>query len=687
MKVAHTETMKLSYTAIGFLLSGMLGLMLPVQAQDDTLSVALPEVEIEAGRSGATAATFPFAATIWTHPPAQWSTEPLPTLSQTLAALPGVRLSDRNNFSVGERLSIRGMGWRSAFGVRGIQVYFDGIPLTMPDGQAVLDLVDPALVQRAEVLRGPTSTLWGNAGGGVLLLSSAPSDSLTGTHLRPIFGGLGRRGFTASTRTTLGGQQVHLAVSHLRLDGYRDYSRTVRTRAVLTSRRAWRRTTLNLTAAWIGAPTAQNPGSLTETQVHENPRQAASRNVDARAGKDSQQGQAGATVRAQTAYGLFSGTVYGIYRNLDNPLAFAYIRLRRQAGGTRLSWRTQTGPWHWTTGLDAARQRDDRLNRNNEAGQPGPTKILDQIETVSNVGLYGQATRTLHRLNLNVGIRYDRVRFTAEDALLENGDHSGSRTFGAWSPSAGLSLSLASAVVFANVRTAFETPTTTELVNRPDLQGGFNPTLAPQRTYGYEIGIRGKADRMQFEVAHYHMEVEDRLIPFQTEAGGDRTFYRNGGSTLHTGIETALTWRPTPQLELSGTYSAGLFRFRDGHLLGGLKLPGLPTHQLYGSARWTHQGFQLRTQMEFVGTYFADDENTTPNDRYATIHLYLSYTNIGLGKQVHLQPFVHVYNLTNTRYNGSVVVNGFGGRYFEPAPGRTWLAGVAFLVLRPAVNP
>lgn len=662
-----THTMKATCVFLGILL----WTCSPARAQVDTLAVALPTVEVEAGRGGSTAATFPFAATVWTRPPAQVATEPLPSLSQTLAGLPGVWLSDRNNFSLGERLSIRGMGWRSAFGVRGVQAYLDGIPLTMPDGQAVLDLVEPALVQRAEVLRGPTSALWGNAGGGVLLLSTVPPDSTTGTHLRPLGGSLGRQALTASTAATLGGQRVHLAVSHLRLDGYRTYSRTVRTRAVLHSRRTWTRTTLNLNAAWIDAPTAQNPGALTQAQVDANPRQADVRNVDRLAGKDSRQGQAGATLRRQTGYGLLSGTVYGLYRHLDNPLSFTYIRLRRQALGTRLTWHNQAGPWQWTTGIDAGRQHDDRQNRNNEAGQPGATLALNQTETVRNLSWFGTGARPWGRLYLSAGLRYDHIRFAAEDALLDNGDQSGSRTFGAWSPSLGVSVPLAAAVAFANFRMAFETPTTTELVNRPDLDGGFNPTLDPQRTYGYELGVRGAAAQVRFDVALFHMTVVDRLIPFQTEAGGDRTFYRNEGRTRHTGLETAFTWTPRPGLELAGTYTGGLYRFEND-----LKLPGLPTHRLYGSLQAQRRHLRVRAQVEAVGAYFADDANTAQNDRYATVHLYLSAPNLSLGHRVRLHPFFHLYNLTDARYNGSVVVNGFGGRYFEPAPGRSWVVGV-----------
>ena len=52
--------------------------------------------------------------------------------------------------------------------MRGIQIYVDGIPSTMPDGQGQTNNIDIASLERVEVLRGPYSALYGNASGGVI---------------------------------------------------------------------------------------------------------------------------------------------------------------------------------------------------------------------------------------------------------------------------------------------------------------------------------------------------------------------------------------------------------------------------------------------------------------------------------------------------------------------------------------
>ncbi|MEZ4698915.1 MAG: TonB-dependent receptor [Rhodothermales bacterium] len=650
--------------------------MSPARAQQlpaDTLSMTLPGIAVEASRTPS--AESPLAAMGMARSE-RVQYEPAVSLDEVLSELPGLWVNDRNNAALGERMSIRGMGWSSAFGVRGVQVILDGIPLTMPDGQAITDIIDPSMIRRAEIVRGPASFLWGNGSGGVLFLSTDDTRREGYARLRGAGGSDGFQQLAAEAVALPGGQRVHAFVSDNRRGGFRDYSASRLTRAALHGDIAiGTKARLKLMGAFADQD-AENPGALTLAQFDENPSQADSRNINALAAKRSTQYQAGASLYQDTPFGLAQVTLYGIRRDLDNPLTFAYVDLGRSAGGARVSLQKEGPLWTVGLGADAGLQSDDRLNLNNDGGQPGDVLSLDQQEDVSNVAVYGFLTTHLSpAFDVSVGLRADRVQFSMEDHLLSNGDQSGDRTFSAVSPSIALSYRLKQTHLYGNVRTGFETPTTTELVNRPDLTGGFNPDADPQRVFGVEAGVRGSigGEGVRYDVALYSMRITDRLAPFQTEAGGDRTFYRNSGANTHQGVEAFVTFPVAPGLDLSATYTGGLYEY-DEDDLAGKRLPGVPDHRLYASARYAVGPLWVRVSSESVSSYYVDDANSAKNEGYTILDL-----NVGgkLGKgRYTAMPFVRLANALDRTYAGSIVVNAFGGRYFEPSPGRSIQAGL-----------
>jgi iron complex outermembrane receptor protein len=274
------------------------------------------------------------------------------------------------------------MGWRSAFGVRGVQILLDGIPLTMPDGQAFADIVTPSLIHRAELIRGPASLYWGNGSGGVLYLTSMQPGAEPGVRVRAMGGTHGLRQLTAEGHARIGANRFQVFVNDDRRDGYREYSTSRFTRASIHGvLPAGEKTVIRLMSAFADQD-AKNPGSLTAAQVEENPRLANTTNVNTLAAKRSQQFQLGGSVLHQSAIGELSATAYGIFRDLDNPLSFAYIDLTRSAGGLRLALEDSYERISWGIGADAGFQDDDRLNFDNEAGRPGSERTLAQRETV-----------------------------------------------------------------------------------------------------------------------------------------------------------------------------------------------------------------------------------------------------------------------------------------------------------------
>ncbi len=652
---------------------------LPVFAQD-SVHVALPEVRVSATRGLGTEATSPFSLVSIRRPQQIVDTAPGTSLEQTLRGIPGLFLSDRNHFAVGERLIVRGMGSRAPFGVRGVQIVLDGIPLTLPDGQSIADIVDPGMITSAELIRGPVSVFWGNGSGGALFLSTSRNRDDYATRVRLSAGSDGLMQAVGETNLRLDKHRIKVYASSISRDGYRDHSSGRFTRGALLARfNVGSSSVLNFRGA-AADQRADHPGSLTRVEYEADPTLASAFFKRQKAGKESRQVQLGTDFLQQTGFGLVTVSAHWIRRALRNPLPFAFIDLDRQAGGADVSLQTPASRLTLAVGADIRFQSDKRKNWNTVEGGRGTDLKLDQNERVLNGSVRSVFSYSVsNRVRFVAGARFDYVRFKMEDDLLLNGDQSGKRTFQAFSPVLGFSYQLPGATVYADVGTAFETPTTTELVNRPDLTGGFNPDLDAQRTVGVEAGIRTRKNDTGFaaDIAVYRLIVQDRLVAFQTEEGGERTFFRNGGENIHVGIEASFSWVPAPDVELGTALTRGRFEFRE-EPLDGNRLPGVPETQLTFSAVMTPGNMVLQFNMLFVDSYFVDDANTARTDAYSLADVNLSHSGISAGSAM-IRPFVQVNNLFNEKYVTSVTINSRSRRYFDPGSGRTFQGGVNIL--------
>src|SRR5690625_6422048 len=119
---------------------------------------------------------------------------------------------------------IGGLGWRSQFGVRGIQVVLDDIPLTVADGQTVMNMIDPAMVQSLELLRGPSATFWGNSSGGVLYMRTRLPSDAPNIMFRSYMGSFNTMKQEARWHEHIGGVRWYVYGSHYNTNCYRDNS-------------------------------------------------------------------------------------------------------------------------------------------------------------------------------------------------------------------------------------------------------------------------------------------------------------------------------------------------------------------------------------------------------------------------------------------------------------------------------
>ena len=625
-------------------------------------------------------------------------------LDQALFLLPGVTVANRNNPSQDPRISIRGFGARSAFGVRSIRILRDGMPLTLPDGQTPVDYLDLESVGRIEAIRGTASALYGNASGGVLDIRSAPPPSGPFTlQARSWMGSRDTRRVAGVLGGTVGGAWYQGNVGRSTSDNYRRYSRQELTNAYWRVGLSAAGTSFKFQGLALDMPTAENPGALTRAQLESDPRLPDSLSVRKHARKAVRQLQLGVSASrplGRRAPGELFVNAYGGTRDLFNPLTFAVVDVGRTqyGGGARITVPARWGVRHrLTLGIDAARQNDLRRNWANCNAVASVTAScptlpaekgvlqLDQREIVSSVGPYVRdEIHLLPRLLISGGARADFVRFDVRDLFLSDGrDDSGDRTLQAVSPMGGAVLRLAPLTsLYVNAGSAFETPTTTELGNQPNGNAGLNRDLKPQFSTTYEAGLRGVAlSRVQFDVAVYTAAVRDELIPFEVPGGNGRTYFRNAGRTRRRGIEVDMGMEIGP-VTLDASYTFSHFRFREftspTGQFDGNAIPGIPEHQGQASATWRYGSFFLTLEGLAKSGLFVDDANSARTHAFETFNARLG--GIALGRLPWLSPVVAVQNVFDRRYVGSVAVNAAGtpatAKAYEPSPGRTVFVGL-----------
>ncbi len=697
------------WIAIAFALPSAAAAQEPVagdSAAADTARVTrLPELNVTVTRMEEPLSRVPFAVGVLDRRDLVRG-QPTLGIDEALNNLPGVVVANRYNFSLDQRISIRGFGSRSNFGVRGLKILVDGIPQTLPDGQSQLTNVDFADLERAEVLRGSSSSLYGNASGGVISFQTQRAEPGPFAQRIRVQGGDGKRagdGFykwQSWTSGRAGDVSGTLSISQFKADGFRQHSAAEFRQ--LNAGGDWTvsgstRATVRLSLA--DNPEARNPGALTRAEYLANPDSAAANNIRRGADKNVQQHQLAFGLQHFDAAGNeYSATLFGLIRDLENPIAAppdvgggptngTYVRIDRAVGGLRLAMARSLGSVEnaprFTAGVDVQRMRDDRQNLVSDGGAPTSVLFLDQVETVTELGPFAQVQWSPNeQLLVSGGARFDWVRFGLDDSFVSDGDDSGDRSMSALSGNLGASWSFDERFVpYLNVSTSFETPTTTELVNQPDGSGGFNRELGPQRAVNYEIGARGQpVSRLTYSVALFLGRVSDAIV--QEEEVGGRAFFRNAQRTHNDGAEVGLSVTPVSGLTLNGAYTYARYRFveeTEDTGLDGNRLPGVPEHfWRFGLRTGLPGGLYLDADHTISSSVASDDANTPEGvvDSWGA-----GVTNLRLGWQgdagaLQFSPFLGMNNLWDRQYVGSVTLNGLFGRVLEPAPRRVIYFGM-----------
>lgn len=633
-------------------------------------------------------------------------------LSELVGGVPGLLARDRQNYAQDVQLSVRGFGARASFGIRGVRLYVDGIPATLPDGQGQISHADLASAARIEVLRGPFSALYGNSSGGVLQVFTEDGEGPATLGAGLAAGSDGVRRYAAKLSGGEGALGYAVGTSHFETDGYRLHSAA--RRDLGNAKLTWKQgddAKWTFVANSVDVPMAQDPLGLTRAQFDANPRGVDASALTFNTRKNYNQTQVGAThERRIDARNALSLMLYGGTRHTQQfqaiptgPQASALhpggiIQLGRDYQGLdgRWTFRNAQSSWPLTVvaGLAYDNMKEQRRGYQNFIGSTlgvqGPLR-RDEENRARNFDQYVQATLApAPRWRLDAGVRHSTVRVRSQDHYIAgtNGDDSGSTRFSATTPVAALMFKASDGVhLYASAGRGFETPTLNELAYRPDGSAGLNFALKPARSDNLELGAKGKFGAHEVNFALFETRTRDEIVTLRNSGG--RASFGNAGRSKRSGAE--LSW--STRFAGNGRVQAALTqldaRYSDAFRIcnsspcttpnvtvpAGNRIPGLAKRSAFAAVAWAPAtGWRGSVEVRALSRVPVNDLNTDAAGGFATVGASVGYV-AHLGRW-DWSAFVRGDNLANRKYAGSVIVNEGNARYFEPASGRTWLAGV-----------
>ncbi|MBC5766725.1 TonB-dependent receptor family protein [Ramlibacter albus] len=650
----------------------------------------LPQVTVTATRTEAAPFDVPASVDVIDGERLRASGRAEVQLSEALAFVPGVTARDRQNFAQDLQLSIRGFGARSTFGVRGVRLYVDGVPATMPDGQGQLSHFDLSSASRVEVLRGPFSALYGNSSGGVVQMFTEAGEGRGAVTGSVVAGSDGLLKPALRVTGATGAVGVSASASRFSTDGWRDHSAAER--SVGNLRLDWKPQGGGewMFVANILDLRADDPLGLSRAQFDANPRGVDANALTFNTRKTVHQSQVGLVHERRIAGDdKLRVMVYTGERGTDqyqaipaaaqaNPLhPGGMIDLTRRYGGVDVRWTAKRGPLEAVAGLSYDALEEDRRGWQNFVGSTlGVQGALrrDERNDVTNLDPYVQAVwKPSDAWTLTAGVRHSSVRFRSSDRYIvgTNGDDSGSVSYSAALPVLAAMWNFSPRLhAYASAGKGFETPTFNELAYRPDGRAGLNFALKPARSRNIEAGLKGRSARdatlrYEWSAAVFDVGTRDEIVT-QSNVGGRSTF-RNAGETSRRGaelgaaLEFARDWRAqVAQTWISAKYDD------TGNRIPGIARSFTGVDLAYEPAQGWRAGAELRRSAKV----FVNDANSDAAGSWTTFGLHAGWRK-PMGDWT-LDTTLRVDNVTDRRYAGSVIVNEGNSRFFEPAPGRQY---------------
>ena len=654
-------------------------------SQNDTItkSVKLKEVIIDAAHIKSSRKDLPLSVTqkSFAFDQKNFKQE---SLDEYLDGVPGLFSQNANNFAQDLRLSIRGFGARSAFGIRGIKLIVDGIPETTPDGQGQVDNLPLGIINNVTILRGPASALYGNSSGGVIQIKTLSDFDKNFLRFR-LQGGsfaFGLAQLVAGWKNKKTNLLIFQNLNHS--NGFREFSSSRQEvfNAKITHEFS-DKSKVNFQFNYTNSPYAYDPGGLKLDEIENDYNQARQRNIDFDTFESIKHLKAGINWERKLSSKLALETYFfSAYRDFQGKLPFEYggfINLKRNyfGFGTNLDYNINSSHFLQLR-FSISDQKDNRKRYKNLLGEKGEN-TLSQKEL-----FYNSSISVLDQIKfdyglLRIGIRYDHQKIRAKPDYESYNQSDNSIKLNILNPSVGFTLNeFSDQSIYGSFATSFETPTLSELSANPNGQVGFNKSLKSSLAKNFEIGWSKDFTDIKLEAVIFHISTENEILPYELEQFPGRTFYRNAGKTIRRGLEI-LGSKETDSYKAVLSYSFSDFIFDsyvlDGSAYNGNRLPAIPKHHAFFSFKYKFNStIGAEVKSKYVGTFFADDKNSNEVDAYSIFQfrVWKDFKNFSL--------YGGVNNLFNKKYFDNIRINAFANRFYEPAPLRNYYAGINFKI-------
>jgi iron complex outermembrane receptor protein len=618
-------------------------------------------------------------------------------LSETAARIPGVTVNNRNHGAQELSISSRGFGPRSQFGVRGIRLYTDGMPLTMPDGLGVPSAMNLDNASSIEFLRGPFSALYGNSSGGVVQLFTKNGGPETEISAGAFYGSYGTHRETTTVSGQVSNVDYSFNASHYETNGYRDWSgykkdfMNAKLGINLSDS-----TKLTLIAIDVNQPYVKDPGGLSLSDFKNTPRIAASNQEIQKSHKEMFHSQFGVILDHKISDAdLIKTMVYvGERSNYQSFSARSASGYDRNFGGFDIKWSHQgsllSKPLNFTVGMNYDKMRDDRYRYaagtavNGEI-PAGTAKSRNELNEAYNFDQYAQAQWDfIDNWSFHAGVRHSRVTFDNTDKKAHVYDSK--RVFEKTTPVAGIIYRVTPTFnLYANAGRGFETPTFIETEYKDTTASAPNTTIQPSTSKNYEIGAKAfVTDNILMNLAIFKTYTEKEII--MSTFASDAAVYANAGDTQRKGLELSVDANLDNNIKAYMAYSYLDAEFKDAFtssygtgaqgVLPGYKIPGTYKNRTYAEISWRHPGTGFFTAIEGIHSskVYTNDVNTASADSYAVFNWRGGFQQ-KLDKWS-FSEFFRLDNMTNKDFVSSVRVNDQNSRYYEPGLPANWTVGV-----------
>jgi iron complex outermembrane receptor protein len=690
------------------------------EVSDSLKTVRLEEVIVSANRVPVLLKNNPGAVSVVT--PEVLSVMPKSVgAEEALRLIPGVRIDNQHD---GERVhvSIRGQGILTERGLRGIGVIIDGIPVNDPSGFAP-DLydVDWGTVDKVEVLRGPSASLYGGGGAaGIINISTADGGSKpVGGEVNQTFGS---NGFSKSLLQVDGvHDDIDYRVSYSRTsgDGYRDHQ-------AFWGNKIYEkinfRPSAKLSVTQIISHTdyfQQNPeglnigqfGNLRQANPDANPFNEYQKTNRTTAGfhgkyKFSELHDVELTAYLRSWKYKETSNKAAEYRDITNPGAGIQYNLHLNSGkvnndlsfGADMKWQNIALYKLQSAANPLRKESIDETNI--ETG----LLLANQIIIQKSIGVFALYKLGIGKFSLIASIRNDAMNNELTNKMLALDTARTVKNFRKFSARIGASYSFSDyANVFIDWSEGFTPPSTEELASNPVGYSGFNTHLVPATSDCKEIGIRGfYNEKLSYELTGFIMNTENDFFRFkQSGRGNQEVFYGNAGNSKRYGIETSVSYEFLKNLALQVAYTFADYKYISSVIdpvytdpayvltsppVAGQWLPNSPKHQLYSEIIYSFsEGFKFSVATEFQSkwaiytdpkAYYGElDPSVYQNWQkgFNLFHARVSY-DINIGK-VKGECSIFVRNITAAKYMAFTEPDPDGNAY-HPGPAREFFGNI-----------